>query len=83
MKTHFATVEPGNESNSSDDWSAPICSTETSSDIYLSNEWITVDCKKCLELRIQYESEMKQAMEHSCKDMGNFVKFVERKNGVK
>ncbi len=74
MKTHFATVERGNESNPSDEWSEPLCNTETSNDIDVSNTWASVSCKKCLNLRGKFEQETNQEMEYSCNDMAEYLK---------
>ncbi len=78
MKTHYATVERGNESDPLDEWSDPICGTQ-SEDIVLYNEWSVVDCKKCLNQREKFEAFRKQEMEASCKYMAEFMEF----NGVK
>lgn len=80
MRTHFASVERANESDNNNYWTDPICGTQTSGDIYMSDIWSNVDCKKCLKQRIKYEEEMKVAMEHSCDDMDGFMKFIEKTN---
>jgi hypothetical protein len=77
MKTHFAQVERGNESNPDDEWSDPLCNT-LSDNLDVSNDWRFVSCKKCLSRKEKYANEMKIAMEHNCKDMGEFVKFMEK-----
>ena len=75
MKTHFATVERANESDNNDYWSNTACGIESEN---VENDWIVVNCKKCLKHKDQFEKEMKQSMEHSCRDMGGFVEFIER-----
>ncbi len=75
MKTHFAEVERGNESNPNDEWSETVCGTD-SENLSMDSNWNFVDCKKCLKRRTQYEQEMKIAMEHSCNDMAGFVEFM-------
>ena len=74
MKTHFATVELGNENQSHDEWSEPLCGTYSDK---VDNDWSVVTCKRCLCLKDQYINEMKFAMQESCRDMENFVKFVQ------
>jgi len=76
MKTHFAEVERGNESHPYDEWQEPLCGTYSEQ---VNNNWECVTCKKCLKRKNQYESEMKIAMEHNCKDMGDFVDFSKKK----
>jgi len=75
MKTHHAEVEKGNESNPHDEWSEPLCGTNSEK---VDNDWNVVDCKKCIKLKEQYELEMFIAMEHSCNDMAGFVEFMEK-----
>ncbi len=74
MKTHYATVERGNESNPSDEWSDPICGIQPENP-EVSNEWLYVNCKKCLKARVEFEQQMKEDMQHSCNDMAEYVKF--------
>lgn len=76
MKTHFAEVEKGNESNPNDEWYEPLCGTYSEK---VDNDWKVVDCKKCLKRKVQYEQEMIMAMEHSCNDMAEFVEFMKNK----
>jgi hypothetical protein len=77
MKTHYATVEYGNESNPSDEWSETVCGIDSEN---TENNWKYVDCKKCLKRKAQYEEEMKIAMEHNINDMKGFVEIMEQKN---
>ncbi len=46
-KTHYATVELGNESQPNDEWSETICGLELEPQ-HLTNKIEWVDCKKCL-----------------------------------
>ena len=48
MRTHFATVDPANESDNHDYWSEPICGTYTET---LSDKWELVTCKRCLKIK--------------------------------
>ena len=75
MKTHYADVQRGNESNPEDEWSETVCGIESEN---VEDDWKVVTCKKCLKRKTQYEKEMKIAMEHSCNDMKGFVEFMER-----
>ncbi len=82
MKTHFAEVELANESDNNNYWSEPICNTQTSDDVFLSNEWMTVSCKKCLKRKEQYIFERAMEMQHSCEDVAGFIEFMEREKGL-
>lgn len=48
-KTHYATVERGNESNPYDEWSDTACGRDLD-DKFLSNEVKYVTCKVCLKV---------------------------------
>jgi hypothetical protein len=61
MKTHFATVDYGNESNSSDEWSEPLCNTYSEN---VSNDWDLITCKKCLKRKTAFEEQMKRVIEN-------------------
>lgn len=54
MKTHFAIVEPANESDNNSYWSDTICGTESEE---LTNKWNLVNCKRCLRLKSKAENE--------------------------
>lgn len=74
MKTHYASVERGNESDPMDYWSDTVCGIESEN---LDNDWSIISCKRCLKRKEQYKKEMKFHMEQNCKDTAQFVEFME------
>lgn len=53
-KTHFASVECGNESNPHDEWGKTACGLELD-DKHLSNNKKFVTCGNCLKILIGYD----------------------------
>jgi len=49
MKTHYAEVERGNESNGQDEWGITICNRELEPH-HLTNRDNEVTCKHCLSV---------------------------------
>ena len=80
MKTHYASVERGNESDPMDYWSDPICNT-SAEEPNIEDDWNLVDCKKCLKLRSEYEKQSKIDMEIQCQQMGEMADYF-KKNGI-
>lgn len=56
-KTHYATVERGNESNPYDEWSGTLCGLDYT-ESPLSNNIKHVDCKRCLRAFENYDRMM-------------------------
>lgn len=75
-KTHFATVERGNESNPFDEWSEPICGNP-SEDLSLDDDWRYVSCKVCLKRKEGYETMMNQVMADEAEQLGAFLEMIE------
>ncbi len=58
MKTHYAEVERGNESNPNDEWGVTLCGLEHT-ESPLSNNINHVGCKRCLKGYKKYKESMK------------------------
>lgn len=58
MKTHYASVERGTESNPHDEWSITACGMEYT-ESPLSNDIKYVTCKKCLNRQMKWEEYVK------------------------
>lgn len=50
MKTHYAEVERGNESQPFDEWGTTACRMEYY-ESPATNNWKYVTCKKCLKIK--------------------------------
>lgn len=62
MKTHYASVERGNESNPHDEWFETACGLEYT-ESPLSNDIRYVTCKKCLSRQMKWEEYVKNNTE--------------------
>jgi len=62
IKTHFATVERGNENTSFDEWSTTLCGLEYTENV--TNRIEEVTCKKCLRAFPKYNTQMKHISEN-------------------
>ena len=63
MKTHFAEVERGNESNPYDEWGPTLCGLEFT-ESPLTNNIKYVTCKKCIKAFPKYDSQMEHIREN-------------------
>lgn len=73
MKTHYAEVERGNESDPTDYWDEKsLCGLSYEN---FENDWELVDCKKCLKKKAEYYKQKERDLNYQCEEYGRMTDF--------
>jgi hypothetical protein len=77
MKTHYGLVTEDYY-----DENTPCGLKDIGDEIPLSTDWEMISCKKCLKMKDRIIAGIKADEEVIVKQMGDFVKFVEREEKI-
>jgi len=80
MKTHFAEVERGNESDPTDYWDEiGLCGIYSED---LENDWELVTCKKCLNKQEEYLKQKERDLEIQNEEYGRMADFFKKEQEI-